>query len=75
MTSNCSLHPLKPLDPSIDPAYQDGPPPRLHKVHPTGIIEIELPFAILPDRFRRRQTISLESLEEMVERDAEREEE
>jgi len=75
MTSNCSLHPLKPLDPSIDPAYQDGPPPRPHIVHLSGVVEIELPFAVLPDRFRRSGTISLESLEEMVERVAEREEE
>ena len=75
MTSNCSLHPLKPLDPAVDPAYQDGPPPRRHRVYSTGVLEIELPFAVLPDRFRRSGMISLENLEEVVERDAEREEE
>lgn len=74
MTSNCSLHPLKPLDPTIDPAYQDGPAPRPHRVHPSGMIEVDLPFAVLPDRFRRGATISLDSLEETVERNAEREE-
>ena len=75
MTSNCSLHPLKPLDPAIDPAYQDGPPPRPHTVHPTGVIEVIWPFAVLPERFRRSALISLDSLEERIERDAEREEE
>src|SRR5262249_48283647 len=27
MMPNCSLSPLKPLDPAVDPAYADGPPP------------------------------------------------
>ncbi|MFN8544341.1 MAG: hypothetical protein U0807_09040 [Candidatus Binatia bacterium] len=75
MMSNCSLHPLAPIDPSIDPAYADGPPPRPHPDHAAGVIEIAWPFAQLPERLRRRQTISIETLEDMLERDAEREEE
>ena len=40
MMSNCSLYRLRLLDPAIDPAYQDGPPPREHRVSHAGEIVI-----------------------------------
>jgi len=36
MMSNCSLYRLRPLDPAIDPAYQDGTPPPLHRLKHVG---------------------------------------
>ena len=75
MVSNCSLHPVKPLDPSIDPAYQDGIPPRPHLPKRAGEIPLEWPVARIPNTLRRLQLISIEALEDELEREAEREEE
>ena len=74
MMSNCSLYPLKPLDPAVDPAYADGPPPPAHRVNHAGEIEIDWPVSSIPDRLNRFQTISFEALEDELERNAEREE-
>lgn len=73
MTSNCSLHRLEPLDPRIDPAYQDGPPPLPHRANHAGEIQVAWPVALLPERLRRSRTISIEALEEELERQAQRE--
>ena len=74
MTSNCSLYPLEPLDPAIDPAYADGPPPPAHPVNHAGEVEIDWPVALIPSRLSRFRTISFETLEDELERSAEREE-
>jgi len=74
MTSNCSHHPLKPLDPAVDPAYHDGPLPHPHRTNHAGEIRKEWPIARIPDLLRRRTTISLETLEDEIERAAKREE-
>ena len=74
MVSNCSLYPLKPLDPAVDPAYHDGLPPRPRIAKHVGEIGTEWPIGRIPDRLRRLQTISIEALEDAIERDAEREE-
>jgi len=74
MMSNCSLYPLKPLDPAVDPAYADGPPPPEHRVNHAGEIEIDWPVASIPSRLNRYRTISFETLEDELERNAEREE-
>jgi hypothetical protein len=74
MVSNCSLYPLKPLDPAVDPAYHDGLPPRPRVVNHAGEIATEWPIGRMPDRLRRLQTVSIEALEDALEREAEREE-
>ncbi len=74
MTSNCSVHRLRPLDPAIDPAYQDGAPPRPHRPKLRGEIRTELPVALIPPPLGRFHTISLEALEAELEREAIREE-
>ena len=74
MTSNCSLYPLKPLDPAIDPAYADGPAPPEHRVNHAGELEIDWPVSLIPSRLNHFRTISFETLEDALERDAEREE-
>ena len=74
MVSNCSLYPLKPLDPAVDPAYRDGPLPLPHPVNHAGEIVIEWPIARIPDALQRLQTISIEALEAEIERQAETEE-
>ena len=74
MTSNCSLHPVKPLDPAIDPAYTDGPPPTAHPPNHAGEIAEEWPVSLIPSRLNAFQTISFETLEDELERSAEREE-
>ena len=75
MVSNCSLHPVKPLDPAIDPAYQDGIPPRPHLPKHAGEIQLNWPVARIPNTLRRLHLISIEALEDELEREAEREEE
>ncbi len=72
MTSNCSLYPLEPLLPEVDPAYTDGPAPVRPRRHRREEAVPQWPFALLPPRFDRFQTISLETLEEEVERAARR---
>ena len=75
MVSNCSLYALKPLDPSIDPAYVDGLPPRLRVARHLGEIPTERPVPRIPGPLRRMQTISIEALEDEIEREAACEEE
>ncbi len=74
MTSNCSLYRLAPVDPAYDPAYADGPPPPAHPVNHAGEVEIDWPVALIPSRLNRFRTISFETLEDELERSAEREE-
>lgn len=74
VVSNCSHHCLEPLDPSVDPAYVDGRPPRPHVPRPTGEIATDWPVATIPPPLRRLQTISIEALEDELEREATREE-
>jgi hypothetical protein len=74
MESNCSLYRLKPLDPAVDPAYQDGVPPRSRHPRPTGEIPTEWPVSRIPTGLQRLHTISIEALEDTLEREAEREE-
>lgn len=74
MMSNCSLHPLKPLDPAVDPAYADGPAPPPHPPNHAGEIPDDWPVSLIPQRLNAFQTISFETLEEELERSAEREE-
>ena len=73
MMSNCSLYRLRPIDPGLDPAYQDGPPPVPHRTSHAGEIDLTWPVAQLPARLSRQRTISLEALEEELERLAIRE--
>jgi len=74
MMSNCSLYRLRPLDPAIDPAYQDGTPPPLHRLNHAGEIPVEWPVPLIPALLRRMRTISIEALEDELEREATREE-
>ena len=74
MMSNCSLHPLAPLDPAIDPAYVDGIPPRPHPPRHVGEIRMDWPVGTIPAALRRLHTISIEALEDEIEREAAREE-
>jgi len=74
MVSNCSLYPLKPLDPAVDPAYHDGIPPRPRHPKPAGEIRTEWPVSRMPEGLRRLQTVSIEALEDEIEREAEEEE-
>lgn len=74
MVSNCSLYPLEPLDPAVDPAYVDGAPPRPHPLRRTGEIAMDWPVGTIPARLRHLQTISIEALEDAIERQAAREE-
>lgn len=74
MMSNCSHYRLRPLDPSVDPAYQDGPPPPAHRVNHAGEITVEMPTAVIPHLLARFRTISIEELEDEIEREARREE-
>jgi hypothetical protein len=74
MDSNCSLYPLKPLDPAVDPAYHDGLPPRARHAKHAGEIAVDWPVSRIPAPLQRLQTISIEALEDEIEREAEREE-
>ena len=74
MTSNCSLYALEPLDPAVDPAYADGTPPRPHRPPHAGEITVDWPVGPLPASLSRLHTISIEALEDALEREAEREE-
>ena len=74
MMSNCSLYRLRPLDPAVDPAYQDGPPPTPHHANHAGEIPIEWPVSLIPPPLARLRTISIEELEDELEREARREE-
>ena len=74
MESNCSLYPLKPLDPAVDPAYHDGVPPRPHRPRPAGEIATAWPVSRIPPDLQRLHTISIEALEDALEREAKHEE-
>ena len=74
MTSNCSLYRLRPLDPAVDPAYQDGLPPPVHRTNHAGELEVAWPVAMIPLPLTRFTTISIEELEDELEREARREE-
>lgn len=74
MTSNCSLYPLAPLDPAVDPAYSDGIPPRPRRTRHDGEIATDWPIPWIPVGLQRLQTISIELLEDEIEREAELEE-
>jgi hypothetical protein len=74
MMSNCSLYSLRPLDPAFDPAYQDGPPPHPHPTNHSGEIVIDWPIALIPYALAHSSTISIEALEDEIEREARREE-
>jgi hypothetical protein len=74
MMSNCSLYRLRPLDPAVDPAYQDGPLPHPHPVNHSGEIVIDWPIAHMPELLAHSSTISIEVLEDEIEREARREE-
>lgn len=74
MMSNCSLHPLEPLEPAVDPAYADGPLPHVHRVSHAGELAVDWPVSLIPARLSGFQTISFEALEDELERTAEREE-
>lgn len=74
MMSNCSLYRLRPLDPAVDPAYQDGPPPVAHGVNHAGEITVDWPISLIPSPLTRFKTISIEELEDEIEREARREE-
>lgn len=74
MHSNCSVHRLPPIDPACDPAYVDGPPPRPHPPSHAGEIALSWPIARLPIGWRYGVRLSLETLEDALEREARREE-
>jgi hypothetical protein len=74
MVSNCSLYPLEPLLPAFDPAYTDGPPPPPRRARAADVDDAaEWPLGPLPASLRGFQTISLETLEDELEREARRE--
>jgi hypothetical protein len=74
MESNCSHYSLKVVDPAIDPAYHDGVPPRPRHAKLVGEISADWPVSRIPAALRRLQTISIEALEDELEREAAREE-
>jgi hypothetical protein len=74
MESNCSLYPLEPVDPAIDPAYHDGIPPKPRHANHAGEISDDWPVARIPVALRRLHMISIEALEDELEREATREE-
>jgi len=75
MEFHCTTHePPKALDPAVDPAYHDGIPPRPRQVNHAGELEVEWPVTRIPSNFQRLQTISIEELEDELEREAAREE-
>ena len=74
MESNCSHFRLRALDPAVDPAYHDGTPPRARRVNHAGEIATEWPIVRIPIPLSRLTTISIEALEDELEREATREE-
>src|SRR5437763_16719921 len=75
MEFHCSTHqPPKPLDPAVDPAYQDGLPPRPRHANHAGETTIHCPVVHMPAALQRQHTISIEVLEAALDREAQREE-
>lgn len=74
MMSNCSLYRLRPLDPAVDPAYQDGLPPPAHRTNHAGELDVAWPVSTMPRPLTRFTTVSIEELEDELEREARREE-
>ena len=69
-----SHNPPKPLDPAVDPAYHDGLAPRPRHTNHAGEIDVALPVTRIPAVLQKLQTISIEALEDELEREATREE-
>ncbi len=75
MEFHCRTHyPPKPLDPAVDPAYHDGIPPKPRQVRSCGELTVDWPVARMPAGLKRLHTISIEALEDEIEREAAREE-
>jgi hypothetical protein len=75
MEFHCRTHfPPKPLDPAVDPAYRDGIPPKPRRIRLSGELAVDWPVACIPAGLRRLHTISIEALEDELEREAAREE-
>ena len=72
MTSNCSLYRLEPLLPDRDPAYADAPLPPFRRRVADAAPEPAWPVATLPSRLRGFTTISFETMEDELEREARR---
>jgi len=69
-----SHNPPKAIDPSVDPAYHDGVAPRRRVAKPAGEIGLDWPVTRIPSALQRLHTISIEALEDEIEREAAREE-
>jgi hypothetical protein len=69
-----SHNPPKAIDPDVDPAYHDGLAPRRRLAKPAGEITLDWPVTRIPPALRRLHTISIEALEDEIEREAAREE-
>ena len=75
MEFHSSSHlPPRALDPAVDPAYHDGLAPRARPVNHSGELTVDWPVARIPTALRKLHTISIEALEDELEREAAREE-
>jgi len=75
MEFHCRTHyPPKPLDPAVDPAYHDGIPPRPRHARVSGELVVDWPVVRIPAGLQHLHTISIEALEDELEREAAREE-
>ncbi|HJQ82891.1 MAG TPA: hypothetical protein VKA21_02370 [Candidatus Binatia bacterium] len=74
MEFHSSHYPPKPLDPAVDPAYHDGIPPRPRQARIAGELVVDWPVGRIPAGLQRLHTISIEALEDELEREATREE-
>src|SRR5262249_54725732 len=69
MECTVPLSRLKPLAPPPAPAYHDGVPPKARRVRPTGEIAVDWPVVKIPASLCRLHTISIEALEDELERE------
>jgi hypothetical protein len=69
-----SHSPPRVVDPAVDPAYHDGLAPRRHPGKHAGEIAVDWPVSRIPPALRKLHTISIEALEDEIEREAAREE-